>query len=784
MGKFDQVGVELIARDRSRAGVNSFTRNMRSVETMTRSVSRLMGGLGVGFGAAAIGYGLRSAGREAMSFETSIARVHTMLDAGSSRYLPQYERQIEQLAKTYGEGTESLASSTYDILSASIEPAKAMGVLEKAVIAAKGGFTSAATATNATVGILNAYSMGAEEAGRVTDIMHGIVKRGVITFADLAQNIGNVTSLAAVLGVDIETVGATISTMTRAGINAELAITALKNILNAFKDPTDEAREAAAELGFVLDENSIKGNGLIRVMDRLRGANARQLGALMPSIRGLVGFAAQLKNADQLGRDYELMLDSAGRSQEAYDKVVGTATEKSKRLTERYKALSRELGKPITWPAIEGLKLLVTGLEAVAFAAEEMPGAMRAAAGGAVEVGRSVVDSGLPLPSSQLRSGGLRMNLGQPTGPILPPVNEVRPSGFSDDEIAAQEARRRAAYARSGAEQTRIRAQIARQGLEDWESPANTQVDMQGPQHWDQGTPIDWEVEYKQVTKWSQEWAREQAKAATEVERAKEAVTRLDRELETSIEVTARMADGHQYAADQVAYEQAVWKAYGTDVEQATAMIERHKEKLGVLENEQKKMATSPLLEWTDVARQGLDDLSGTLTDIAMDFKNAEQHAERFIAQLAAMALQEMIFRPMLQGLGAAAGLTQPTANAKGNVYGPGGLERFGRGGLFDRATPFNFVGGAGVLGEAGREGVFPLSKDSRGELGIRAQTAGAGASMAAPKFSLVVNNQSSGQVAAEDVTTQMTPDEYIIGVLLRDAGQGGPTRDLMRRGG
>lgn len=772
-GKFDQVGVELLARDRSRAGVDSFARNMRTVETVTRNVSRLLGGLGIGVGVGALGYGLRDAAREAMRFETQIARVHTMLDDGSSRFLPMYERQIQGLAKTYGESTESLAGGMYDILSASIAPEKALGVLEKTLIAAKGGFTSAATATNATVGILNAYNMSADEAGRVTDILHAIVKRGVISFEDLAQNIGNVTSLAAVLGVDLETVGATIATMTRAGISAELAITALKNILNTFKDPSDEARKAAAELGLTLDENSIKGRGLITVMNKLRNANAQQLGALMPSIRGLVGFAAQLKNADQLGRDYQLMLDSTGRSQEAFNKIIETAGFRADKLTERWKAAKRELGGPIAEMAISSMELLADALDRAKKANDAFNRSAEPWSNGtrlserlqslSTEQRRSLTKA---MPGADLRGAT-----------IYDPYRGFQTIPGQQTDNSEYVARLVAAYERSAGIQARLKKAAAAQMSA--QQAGNTEgARMLGPEYWDKGTPIDWDQQYKMVTEWTRKWAQEEKQAAREVERAKEAVTRLDQQLDTSIEVTARMADGHAYAADQVAYEQAVWQAYGDDVDTATRLIEQHTEKLRTLENEQKKVATSPLLTWTDVARQSLDDLSGTLTDIAFDFRNAGQHAERFVEQLARLAVQELIMRPLVQGIGGALGLTQ---NARGNVYGPGGIELFGRGDIVTRPTLFRFAGGTGLMGEAGEEAILPLGRNARGELGVKAETAPA-QRVTMPKVSLVINNQAGTPIAAEDVTTTMTPDEYVISILLRDHAQGGRTRDLMRR--
>jgi TP901 family phage tail tape measure protein len=306
------------------------------------------------FAARGVIRGLSAVTREAASFSLGMARIHTMLDEGTARFLPRYREEIQKMAIEFGESTASLQDATYSILSGSLAAGKAMQFLRANVIAAKGGFTSTAIATKASIGILNAYGMKAREVMKINDILAMSVYRGQITYEELASEIGKVSSLAAILGVDFEALAAIISTITRAGISAEIAITGVKNILNKFKTPTKEARKAAAELGFELNANSIKGAGLINVMDKLKNANAAQLDALMPSIRGLVGFAAALKNSTGLAADYKLMINSAGRSLQTYNKVQDEVALKMAKMSERWKAYKRQIGTEVI-PAVSDL---------------------------------------------------------------------------------------------------------------------------------------------------------------------------------------------------------------------------------------------------------------------------------------------------------------------------------------------------------------------------------------------------------------------------------------------
>lgn len=74
------------------------------------------------------------------------------------------------------------------------------------------------------------------------------------------------------------------------------------------------------------------------------------------------------------------------------------------------------------------------------------------------------------------------------------------------------------------------------------------------------------------------------------------------------------------------------------------------------------------------------------------------------------------------------------TPSANGNVFGPGGLQYFAKGGVVNGATGFNFSGGTGVMGEAGPEAVMPLKRDGTGNLGVGA----------APVTINVINNNGS----------------------------------------
>ncbi|WP_204375439.1 phage tail tape measure protein [Enterobacter cloacae] len=107
-------------------------------------------------------------------------------------------------------------------------------------------------------------------------------------------------------------------------------------------------------------------------------------------------------------------------------------------------------------------------------------------------------------------------------------------------------------------------------------------------------------------------------------------------------------------------------------------------------------------------------------------------------------------------GSGASAGAGQSfavpsfTPNAKGGVYDSPGLSKYVNG-VYDSPQYFTFQGASkfakgGVFAEAGEEAIMPLTRDSAGRLGVRAQ---GGGSMA-PVINTTVNVDAGGSVTTQ----------------------------------
>jgi len=232
-------------------------------------------GILTGFGAAVAG-GIALATKASAEFEAEMRNVNSILKESEPSFRSLSEAVLALSGKV-GQAPEVLARGLYDIASSGFSGAEGLKVLEASAIAATAGLTDTATASKAITAVINAYGMTADDAGMVSDVLFKTVERGVITFGELASNIGQVISTAAQAKVPLEEVGAAIATMTRAGVQAPEAVTSLNQMLLSFIRPTDQAKSAASRLGIELTATNLAAKGLSGVVQEM--ATALKLGA-------------------------------------------------------------------------------------------------------------------------------------------------------------------------------------------------------------------------------------------------------------------------------------------------------------------------------------------------------------------------------------------------------------------------------------------------------------------------------------------------------------------------
>lgn len=319
-------------------------------------------------------------------FQEQGAFVSTML-ADANKHMGRFNQALRDMSVEFGESTATLSRGLFDILSATIPANKAIETLAVSVRAARAGMVSTRIAGDAITTMLNSYSLSADRAADISDLLFAIVKRGKTTLEELAPVIGQVASIAASANVSLEEFGAALATMTRAGVRTENAVTSLRAIVSSFLKPTETSAKAARELGFELSSTTLATEGLLGVFQRLQKLSPEQISELFPNIRALKGVIPALKQMTGFTTDIGLMADRAGRTEEAFQKMTNTMKFSFNKMLQSGVRVFDRLGEAIAEPLERIFNVLRDTGKMVTFWIKNNRDLIRGAALGVVALG-------------------------------------------------------------------------------------------------------------------------------------------------------------------------------------------------------------------------------------------------------------------------------------------------------------------------------------------------------------------------------------------------------------
>ena len=308
--------------------------------SVLNTVKGIVGGLGLTFGALAVGNQIREWTQSAMEGEKVWANVRTLLDETKVNAGALYD-QLKNVSAEFGT-TAELAKGMYLALSANIDPSKSVKFVEDAAKFAKAAVTDTYTSVDLLTTVINAYGLKVEETTRVSDILFQMVRKGKTTGDELAHSLGMVIPTAAALKVDLGQLGAAFATMTQMGLSAQITTTSLNQALLAFLNPSAQAKKLAKELHVEIDAAALKTKGLAGALGDLAKAskgNDEAIATFFGSVRALR--AALALTGEQAGTYTEYLKDmanAAGLTDEAFKKQTAT-------LKDQLEALWTNLGK-------------------------------------------------------------------------------------------------------------------------------------------------------------------------------------------------------------------------------------------------------------------------------------------------------------------------------------------------------------------------------------------------------------------------------------------------------
>lgn len=250
----------------------------RALENSLGSALGVAGKLGAGIGVA---LGLGSVASDIVSVGTEYQSQLNTMAAVSQATAGQMDA-VRAKARELGNDISLTGTSASDAAAAMTELAKNGLTVAQSMEASKGTLQLAAAAQidaaqAATIQgqALQAFGLGAQEAGRVSDILAGSANASAAEITDVAQALQQAGTVSHAFGVSIDDTSTAIAMFANAGITGSDAGTLLKTSLLALTDQGKPAQNAIHDLGLTVYDAKGKFVGLPSLIGQLNAASNR-----------------------------------------------------------------------------------------------------------------------------------------------------------------------------------------------------------------------------------------------------------------------------------------------------------------------------------------------------------------------------------------------------------------------------------------------------------------------------------------------------------------------------
>lgn len=358
-------------------------------DLMSSKIKTAMGLLG----GAGLAGSFRATTKSGMEYESAMGTLNAVSGETAEAMAKAAER-----ARELGNDVALPGTSAATATAAMVELAKGGMTVQEAMDAARGTIALAAAAqidggqaAEIQAAALNTFSLKADQAGRVADVLANSANASAAELTDIAQGMQQGGTVAAQFGLSLEDTAAALGMFANSGIQGSDAGTLLKTSLLALTDQGKPAQAAIKELGLTVYDSQGKFVGYSSLMGQLEKASKRmtdeQYQAATATLFGsdamrMAGIAAKQGQAG-----FDKMRDAVERQGAALDvasaKMVGLpgAMEKFKNsLEEAGLSLYEHIKGPLTQIVEKGTEI-VGFFSGIFNTLMEIPGAAELATG-------------------------------------------------------------------------------------------------------------------------------------------------------------------------------------------------------------------------------------------------------------------------------------------------------------------------------------------------------------------------------------------------------------------
>lgn len=324
-----------------------------------------MMGLGVGLGTATVAMGSLGAS-ENMQHEYGMAKISSIVDV-SQQEIEALGDSIIETSNKFGVAGADIRESVYQALSSSVRFEDVSQVLEHSLKLSKGGFADLTSTLDVLTNIMNSYGMGASDLQAISDQLFQTTVVGKTTIEQLSTQFSGLSVIAANTGVSLEQALSGLALITQSGTSTSEAVTQMRALLNELGNSTTVVGKLIkSELGMSFQDAMKEGIELDDVLVHLDKSAKANNSSLMEMLGSIEADQAALQILSEEGKRFndtlQLITNSAGSTQEAFEKVDATQFAKMEKSVQNLKNSMLEVGEAVS-PYVDDV---ANGLETIA----------------------------------------------------------------------------------------------------------------------------------------------------------------------------------------------------------------------------------------------------------------------------------------------------------------------------------------------------------------------------------------------------------------------------------
>lgn len=242
----------------------------KSLKKVGEDLKSVGSAMTVGLTVPIIGFGT-AATKSFMDFESGMNRVRAAFDPTEAQF-----KDLEAAAQEWGAKTKfssaEAAEGLAELGKAGFTSAQAIGALPAVLELATVSGMSLADAATLTADTIKQFNLTVADAAHVNDVLVKAAQSSTIDVQQLGESFKYAGPVAAGFGMTIEDTAAILAAFGNSGIKAEMAGTALRNILTDLATPTKGMRDGMEQLGIETLRSADGTFKLTDVVDKLRDA--------------------------------------------------------------------------------------------------------------------------------------------------------------------------------------------------------------------------------------------------------------------------------------------------------------------------------------------------------------------------------------------------------------------------------------------------------------------------------------------------------------------------------